>query len=104
MPSASSATWPAAEAFGLALHEDKTRLIEFGRFAHANRSRRGQGKPETFDFLGFTHCCGKSSKGQVHGLEADQCQTAAGQVHAVKTNCEGACTDRLPSRASTCER
>jgi hypothetical protein len=43
--------------FGLALHPDKTRLIEFGRFAVENRSKRGLGKPETFDFLGFTHIC-----------------------------------------------
>jgi group II intron reverse transcriptase/maturase len=43
--------------FGLALHPDKTRLIEFGRFAATNRRQRGQGKPETFDFLGFTHIC-----------------------------------------------
>jgi len=44
--------------FGLQLHPDKTRLIEFGRYAAANRRRRGAGKPETFDFLGFTHYCG----------------------------------------------
>ncbi len=44
--------------FGLSLHPDKTRLIEFGRFAAKNRSRLGQGKPETFNFLGFTHICG----------------------------------------------
>jgi RNA-directed DNA polymerase len=43
--------------FGLALHPDKTRLIEFGRYAIKNRKQRGEGKPETFDFLGFTHCC-----------------------------------------------
>ncbi|MDP2788196.1 MAG: group II intron reverse transcriptase/maturase [Pseudomonadota bacterium] len=49
--------------FGLALHPDKTRLIEFGRFATENRARRGEKKPETFDFLGFTHCCGKTRKG-----------------------------------------
>jgi group II intron reverse transcriptase/maturase len=48
--------------FGLELHPDKTRLIEFGRFAARNRDRRGQGKPETFDFLGFTHSCGKTRK------------------------------------------
>jgi RNA-directed DNA polymerase len=41
--------------FGLELHPEKTRLIEFGRFAAANRAKRGEGKPETFDFLGFTH-------------------------------------------------
>jgi RNA-directed DNA polymerase len=44
--------------FGLELHPDKTRLIEFGRFAEANRAKRGEGKPETFAFLGFTHICG----------------------------------------------
>jgi hypothetical protein len=40
--------------FGLELHPDKTRRIEFGRFAEQNRERRGEGKPETFDFLGFS--------------------------------------------------
>jgi len=44
--------------FGLALHPEKTRLIEFGRFAAKNRRQRGERKPETFDFLGFTHICG----------------------------------------------
>ena len=46
--------------FDLVLHPDKTRLLEFGRFAAANRQRRGQGKPEAFDFLGFTHICGQT--------------------------------------------
>ena len=50
--------------FALSLHPDKTRLIEFGRFAAANRERRGSGKPETFDFLGFTFICGKSRAGK----------------------------------------
>jgi RNA-directed DNA polymerase len=49
--------------FGLELHPEKTRMIEFGRFAAENRSRRGEGKPETFNFLGFTHICGKTRKG-----------------------------------------
>ena len=43
--------------FGLELHPDKTRLIEFGRYAAENRQKHGLGKPETFDFLGFTHIC-----------------------------------------------
>ncbi len=51
------------QKFGLELHPEKTRLIEFGRFAEGNRKRRGEGKPETFDFLGFTHMCGKTRKG-----------------------------------------
>ncbi len=49
--------------FGLELHEDKTRLIEFGRFAAPSREARGLPKPETFDFLGFTHICAKSRNG-----------------------------------------
>jgi len=49
--------------FGLELHPEKTRRIEFGRYAESNRKRRGEGKPETFDFLGFTHISGKSRKG-----------------------------------------
>ena len=50
--------------FGLQLHEGKTRLVEFGRFAEVNRRRRGQSRPETFDFLGFTHYCGKTRDGR----------------------------------------
>ena len=48
--------------FGLELHPDKTRLIEFGRFAAERRNERGEGKPETFNFLGFTHICGTNYK------------------------------------------
>ena len=57
----------AKERFGgfdLELHPDKTRLIEFGRFAVERRQTRGQGKPETFDFLGFTHYCTKDRRGR----------------------------------------
>ena len=48
--------------FGLKLHDGKTRLIEFGRFAAMNRKRRGEKRPENFDFLGFTHQCGRTRK------------------------------------------
>ena len=51
------------EEFALQLHPDKTRLIEFGRFAAAGRKKRGLGKPETFNFLGFTHICGQNRRG-----------------------------------------
>jgi len=51
-------------SFNLKLHPGKTRLLEFGRFAASNRKGRGDGKPETFDFLGFTHICGKTRKGR----------------------------------------
>jgi len=50
------------QKFGLELHPDKTRLIEFGRYAAERREKRGEGKPETFNFLGFTHICGKNHK------------------------------------------
>jgi RNA-directed DNA polymerase len=50
--------------FGLELHPDKTRLIEFGRSAARDRSARVRGKPETFDFLGFTHICARSASGR----------------------------------------
>lgn len=49
--------------FNLELHPDKTRLLEFGRHAAKNRQQRGQGKPETFNFLGFTHMCSRTRRG-----------------------------------------
>ncbi len=50
--------------FGLTLHPDKTRLLEFGRYATERRQRRGQRKPETFQFLGFVHSCARTRAGQ----------------------------------------
>jgi RNA-directed DNA polymerase len=50
--------------FALSLHPDKTRLLEFGRYATERRAKRGVGKPETFNFLGFTHICGQSRHGR----------------------------------------
>ena len=52
------------QEFSLSLHPDKTRLFEFGRHAAARRVQRGLGKPETFNFLGFTFVCGKSRRGR----------------------------------------
>ena len=52
------------EQFALSLHPDKTRLIQFGRFAAERRAERGLGKPETFNFLGFTHICGRNTQGK----------------------------------------
>ena len=49
--------------FGLELHPDKTRVLQFGRFAREDRERRGLKKPETFEFLGFTHIAGTSQRG-----------------------------------------
>ena len=50
--------------FGLTLHPEKTRLLEFGRYAAQNRQERGKGKPETFQFLGFVHSCGRTRRGE----------------------------------------
>ena len=53
--------------FGQSLEEEKSRLIEFGRFAEENRRRKGKGKPETFTFLGFTHYRSRSKNGKFRG-------------------------------------
>jgi group II intron reverse transcriptase/maturase len=71
--------------FGLELHPDKTRLIEFGRFAAANRERDGRGKPETFDFLGFTHSCGKTRKGRFIVLRQTARKKLRAKLKEVKT-------------------
>jgi RNA-directed DNA polymerase len=65
--------------FGLELHPEKTRLIEFGRYAEANRARRGEGKPETFVFLGFTHHCAHNPK---TGIFVIQRRTAKKRMQA----------------------
>lgn len=70
--------------FGLKLHPDKTRLIEFGRFARENRRRKGQDKPQTFDFLGFTHCCGKTRKGKFMVLRLTSAKRLQGKLQAMK--------------------
>ena len=58
MPNGSGRNWTERfRKFQLELHPEKTRLLEFGPFAVSNRKRRGEGKPETFNFLGFTHIC-----------------------------------------------
>lgn len=71
-------------SFGLKLHPEKTRLIEFGRFARENRLRRGQGKPQTFEFLGFTHCCARSRKGSFLLLRLTSAKRLRLKVQAVK--------------------
>ena len=79
--------------FGLQLHPDKTRLIEFGRFAAERREKRGEGRPETFNFLGFTHCCGKTQEGSVHDQAQIDRQAACGpSCKRSKCSCTNACT------------
>jgi len=71
--------------FGLGLHPDKTRLIEFGRFAAKDRPQRGQGKPETFDFLGFTHIFARKRLSQtVHVRRKTESRRLRAKVQAVR--------------------
>ena len=70
--------------FGLTLHPDKTRLIEFGRFAAASRRVRGAGKPDTFDFLGFTHSCGTTRRGKFTVLRQTVRRRWQAKLKAVK--------------------
>ncbi len=70
--------------FGLKLHPEKTRLIEFGRFAREDRRRRGLSKPNTFDFLGFTHCCGVTRKGKFMVLRITSGKRLRAKLLAVK--------------------
>jgi RNA-directed DNA polymerase len=70
--------------FSLSLHPDKTRLIEFGRHAAANRKRRGLGKPETFKFLGFVIICGKSRRGRFLIKRKSRRDRMATRLRAIK--------------------
>jgi RNA-directed DNA polymerase len=70
--------------FGLELHAQKTRLIEFGRDAEENRGNRGEGKPETFNFLGFTHSCAKTRNGKFVVLRQTMRKRWQAKLKAVK--------------------
>jgi len=70
--------------FDLELHADKTRVIEFGRFASERRARRGQGKPETFNFLGFTHVCDKTRAGRFTVLRRTMAARVRTKLAALK--------------------
>ena len=69
--------------FSLELAPEKTRLIEFGRFAARNRARR-DGKPETFDFLGFKHCCSKTKNGRFMLKRITIAKRMRAKLHEVK--------------------
>jgi len=71
--------------FGLELHPEKTRLIEFGRFAAENRARRGDRKPETFEFLGFTHMCAKTRNGRFKLKRVTSKKKMRAKLRSVKT-------------------
>ena len=67
------------------MHPEKTRLLEFGRFAAENRKKRGERKPETFDFLGFTHICGKKRSGKFAVLRKTMRGRMSAKLKEVKT-------------------
>lgn len=75
--------------FGLELHPDKTRLIRFGRYAAEQRRRRGEGKPETFDFLGFTHICGKTRRGKFIVLRRPVARRMRAKLRQIKQGLRG---------------
>ena len=85
-----------ARRFNLELHPDKTRLIRFGRFAAEDRQRRGEGKPETFDFLGFTHICGKTSGGAFQVVRRTMRKRLRNKLRAVKDELRRRMHDPIP--------
>jgi hypothetical protein len=72
------------KTFGLRLHPDKTRLIEFGRYARGNVNRRGAGTPQTFDFLGFTRCCGQTKQGRFKVTRLTSAKRLTGKLQSLK--------------------
>ena len=70
--------------FKLELHPEKTRLIEFGRFAAANRQERGEGHPESFNFLGFTHSCGCTRSGRFQVVRQTMRKKLGAKLRALK--------------------
>ncbi|MDF2970225.1 MAG: ltrA [Microvirga sp.] len=72
------------QEFALQLHPDKTRLIEFGRYAAQTRHRKGLGKPETFNFLGFTHICGKTRLGRFQILRKSRRDRRIAKLKEIK--------------------
>jgi RNA-directed DNA polymerase len=73
------------QKFGLNLHPEKTRLIEFGRFVYDARRRRGDGKPETFQFLGFTHMCGTTKDGMFTVLRRTSKKKMQAKLRSIRT-------------------
>jgi RNA-directed DNA polymerase len=84
--------------FGLELHPDKTRILEFGRYAASNRARRGEGKPETFDFLGFTHICAKTRNGRFAVRRQTMTKRLRAKLSEVKTELRRRMTEPIPEQ------
>ncbi len=86
------------DRYRLELHSDKTRLIEFGRYAAKNRERRGLGKPETFNFLGFTHMCSKTRKGSFIVRRETMRKRRQAKLKSVKTELRRRMHDAIPEQ------
>jgi RNA-directed DNA polymerase len=86
------------EQFSLALHPDKTRLLEFGRHAAAKRRQRGLGKPETFTFLGFIHICGKSRRGAFQLQRKTRGDRMRAKLQEIKVQLQQRMHDPIPEQ------
>jgi RNA-directed DNA polymerase len=86
--------------FNLELQAEKTRLIEFGRYAASNRERRGEGKPETFNFLGFTHYCGSTRKGNFVVIRQTMRKKMRTKLKAIKLEMKRRMHWSIPKQAS----
>jgi group II intron reverse transcriptase/maturase len=84
--------------FGLELHPDKTRILEFGRYAANSRARRDEGKPETFDFLGFTHICGKTRNGRFTVRRQTMKKRLRAKLSEVKSELRRRMTESIPEQ------
>jgi len=91
------------EKFGLELHPQKTRLVEFGRFAASNRQRRGLGKPETFAFLGFVFVCGRSQWGAFQLHRKSRGDRMRAKLQDVKMQLRQRMHDPIPSKDDGCD-
>jgi RNA-directed DNA polymerase len=86
--------------FNLELASEKTRLIEFGRFAVRNRARRGQGKPESFRFLGLTHICAEAKNGSVLVKRITDSKRSRAKLRAVKTETRRRAHQPIPEQGA----
>ncbi len=82
--------------FGLTLHPEKTRLLEFGRFAHRDRQARGEGQPASFHCLGFTHCCAVTRTGKFVVLRRTMRTRVQAKLKAVKAELQRRRHEPLP--------
>jgi RNA-directed DNA polymerase len=86
------------EQFALALHPDKTRLLEFGRYAAQRRAKRGLSKPETFNFLGFTHIAGRTQKGRFQLVRKTRRDRMRAKLKAIKEELRQRMHDSIPQQ------